>query len=88
MSRQTAIVLSDEVFGRLTALAAKAGRSTESCIEQAIAGHLEDQDDIESAEKALESRKRGESRTYSLDEVGRELGQDDRVRRGGGKAPA
>jgi RHH-type rel operon transcriptional repressor/antitoxin RelB len=77
MSRQTAIVLSDEAFGRLTALAAKAGRTTESYIEEAIAEHLEDQDDFESAEKALESRKRGEIRTYSLDEVGRELGLDD-----------
>jgi RHH-type rel operon transcriptional repressor/antitoxin RelB len=77
MSRQTAIVLSDEAFDRLAALAAKAGRTTESYIEEAIAEHLEDQEDVELAEKALESRKRGESRTYTLDEVGRELGLDD-----------
>lgn len=77
MSRQTAILLPDDVFDRLSALAAKAGRSPESYIEQTIAEHLEDQEDLELAEEALANRNRGESRTYSLEEVGRELGLDD-----------
>ena len=75
--RQTAILLSDEAFDRLAALAAKAGRSTEAYIEDALTEHLEDQEDIELAERALEIRERGDSRTYSLEEVGRELGLDD-----------
>jgi RHH-type rel operon transcriptional repressor/antitoxin RelB len=75
--RQTAILLSDEAFDRLTALAAKAGRSTEAYIENALVEHLEDLEDIELAETALEIRDRGDSRTYSLEEVGRELGLDD-----------
>ena len=75
--RQTAILLSDEAFDRLEVLAAKAGRSTEAYIQNALTEHLEDQEDIELAERALEIRDRGDSRTYSLEEVGRELGLDD-----------
>jgi RHH-type rel operon transcriptional repressor/antitoxin RelB len=75
--RQTAILLSDEAFDRLEALAAKAGRSTEVYIQNALTEYLEDQEDIELAEGALEIRQRGGSRTYSLGEVGRELGLDD-----------
>ena len=77
MSRQTAISLSDRIFDRLLALAAPTGRSPESFIQEAVEEHLEELEDIHLAEQALERRARGESRTYSLEEVGRELGLDD-----------
>lgn len=77
MSRSTAVLLPDEVFDRLAALAAGAGRSAESYIQQAVEEHLEDLEDVTLAEHALERRKRGESGAYSLEEVERELGLDD-----------
>ncbi|MFZ0206472.1 MAG: ribbon-helix-helix protein, CopG family [Roseiarcus sp.] len=77
MSRHTAISLSDQVFDRLLALAARTGRTPESHIEEALKEHLEDLEDIDLAERALERRARGESRTYSLEEVGREIGLED-----------
>jgi RHH-type transcriptional regulator, rel operon repressor / antitoxin RelB len=77
MSRRTATSLSDQVFDRLLALVARTGRTPESHIEEALKEHLEDLEDIDLAERALERRARGESRTYSLEEVGRELGLED-----------
>ncbi len=77
MSRQTAVILPDEVFDRLQALAARTGRTAKSFIREAVEEHLEDLEDIHLAERALDRRNRGESRSYTLDEVGRELGLDD-----------
>jgi RHH-type transcriptional regulator, rel operon repressor / antitoxin RelB len=77
MSRQAAVLLPDEVFDRLQALAARTGRTPESFVREAVEEHLEDLEDIHLAEQALDRRNRGESRSYSLDEVGRELGLDD-----------
>ena len=77
MSRQTAISLPDPVFDRLLTLAARTGRSPESYIQEAVEEHLEDLEDVHLAEQALERRARGDSRTYSLEEVGREFGLED-----------
>jgi RHH-type rel operon transcriptional repressor/antitoxin RelB len=77
MSRQTAVSLSDQIFDRLLALAARTGRTLESHVEEAVEEHLQDLEDIDLAERVLHRRARGESRTYSLEEVGRELGLDD-----------
>ena len=77
MSRETAIELPDDVFDRLSAVAAGAGRSAQSLMREAIEGRLEEWEDVLLAEQSLERRLRGESRTYSLEEVGRDLGLDD-----------
>jgi RHH-type rel operon transcriptional repressor/antitoxin RelB len=77
MAKQTAVRLSDETYERLQQAAARTGRSADSHIVQAIEEHLEDLEDLYHAEEALKRRQRGESRTYSLDELDRELGLDD-----------
>jgi len=46
-------------------------------IVAAIKEHLEDIEDIQAAERVLEARARGESTTYSINEVRRKLGLDD-----------
>ena len=79
MSRHTAISLSDQVSDRLLALAARTGRTPKSDIEEALKEHLEDLEDIDLAERALERHRRGESRTYYFEEVGREIGLEDSV---------
>ena len=77
MSKQTAIRLPDETFDRLQSLAARTGRTSTFYIREAIEAHLDDLEDIYNAELALERRQRGESRTLTLEEMGRELGLDD-----------
>ncbi|HTO32333.1 MAG TPA: DUF6290 family protein [Pararhizobium sp.] len=46
-------------------------------MRQAIEEHLEDLEDIYLAEQVLEKLARGETRTYTLEEVERKLGLDD-----------
>lgn len=75
--KQTAVRLSDETYHRLQEMAAKTGRTATFYIREAIEAHLDDLEDIYLAEQAIERRHRGESRTFSLDELDRELGLDD-----------
>lgn len=77
MTRQTAIRLPDETYERLQLLAQRTGRTATYYIREAIEQHLEDLEDVYLAERALERLSRGETRTYSLEEVSRELGLDD-----------
>jgi RHH-type rel operon transcriptional repressor/antitoxin RelB len=62
---------------RLEDLARKTGRSKEDYITEAVLEYLDDLEDIYLAEQALERIRRGEERTYSLEEVERELGLGD-----------
>ncbi len=77
MNRATAIVLPDEVLDRLSVVAARTGRTAEWHMRAAIEEHVEELEDVFLAEQALARRRRGDSRTYSLEEVSRELGLDD-----------
>lgn len=77
MSKQTAIRLSDETYARLQALAKRTGRTASYYIREAIEDRLEELEDIYLAERVLERRARGESKTYTLDDLERELGLDD-----------
>ncbi|CAN7463496.1 DUF6290 family protein [Rhizobium sp. LjRoot98] len=77
MAKQTAIRLPDETYERLQALAARTGRTATFYIRQAIEEHLEDLEDIYMAEQVLGKLARGETRTYTLEEVERKLGLDD-----------
>lgn len=77
MTKQTAIRLPDETHARLHALAAKTGRTATYYIREAIEEHLDDLEDLYLAEQAIGRLKRGESRTYTLEEAERELGLDD-----------
>lgn len=73
MSKQTAVRLEDDTYSRLQALAAQTGRTATYYIREAIETHLEDLEDIYLAEKTLEAVRRGEQKTYTLDEVERDL---------------
>jgi RHH-type rel operon transcriptional repressor/antitoxin RelB len=69
--------LPEEVERRLAALARNTGRSKAFYIREAILEHLDDLEDIYLAEKRLEDLRAGRSRTYTLEEVERELGLAD-----------
>ena len=77
MTKQTAVRLSEETYHRLQTLAARTGRTATYYIREAIEEHLDELEDLYLAEQAMARRQRGESRTYSLDEMDRELGLDD-----------
>ena len=77
MSKQTAVRLPDELNERLMILAKRTGRTVSYYIREAIEEHIDDLEDIYLAEQTLERLKRGEERTYPLDEVERELGLAD-----------
>ena len=77
MSKQTAVRLENETYNRLQALAAQTGRTATYYIREAIETHLEDLEDIYLAEQVLERVRRGEERTYTLDEVEKRLGLAD-----------
>ena len=77
MSKQTAVRLPDELNERLMALARRTGRTASYYIREAIEEHIDDLEDIYLAEQTLERQKRGEERTYPLDQVERELGLAD-----------
>ena len=73
----TSVRLPEEAERRLDALARNTGRSKAFYIREAILEHLDDLEDIYLAEKRLEDLRAGRSRTYTLDEVERELGLAD-----------
>ena len=77
MSKQTAVRLEDETYSRLQTLATQTGRTATYYIREAIETHLEDLEDIYLAEQTLEAVRRGKQKTYSLDEVERELGLEN-----------
>ena len=67
----------EDIERRLGELAEATGRTKSYYAREAIIEKLEDLEDIYYAEKVLEDIKAGRSRTYSLEEVKRELGLDD-----------
>jgi len=77
MSKQTAVRIPDQTYERLQALASRTGRTATFYIREAIEAHLEDLEDVYLAEQTLERVRRGEERTYTLEEVERELGLAD-----------
>ncbi len=72
-----AIRLPEEIESRLEALAKATGRTKTFYAREAIIEHIEDLEDIYLAEQVLERIRRGEERTYTLEEVERELGLAD-----------
>lgn len=73
----TSVRLPEEAEQRLTALAENTGRSKAYYIREALLEHLDDLEDFYLAEMRLKELKAGRSRTYTLEEVGRELGLED-----------
>ncbi|NMW18426.1 MAG: TraY domain-containing protein [Chlorobiaceae bacterium] len=62
---------------RLDSLAKRTGRTKTFYIREAILEHLDDLEDIYSAEKVLEMVRSGEEPISSLDEVEHRLGLED-----------
>ncbi len=73
----TSIRLEPEVEARLDALAEKTGRTKAFYLRQLIEDGLDDIEDYYLAQATLDRIRRGEEKTYPLDQVMRDLGLDD-----------
>ena len=72
-----AVRLPEEIEHRLVNLAKKTGRTKSFYAREAILEYLDDLEDIYLAEKRLEDLRAGRSRTYTLEEVEKELDLED-----------
>jgi len=73
----TSVRLPEDAEKRLNTLAAMTGRSKAYYIREAILEKLDDMEDVYLAEATLERIRRGEEKTYSLEEVRKDLGLED-----------
>ena len=71
------IRLPADIEERLEELAKATGRTKTFYAREAILRHLEDLEDLYLAEQSPTELREGRSRTYTLDEVMRELGLED-----------
>jgi RHH-type rel operon transcriptional repressor/antitoxin RelB len=71
------IRLPADIEERLEQLAKATGRTKTFYAREAILRHLEDLEDVYLAEQALIELREGRSRTYTLEEVARDLGLED-----------
>ena len=67
------VQLPDDVMARLNRLADTSGRSVSSYITETVLEHLDDLEDVLIAEQRLEALQSGQSQTYSLEDVERDL---------------
>ncbi|AMC35394.1 type II toxin-antitoxin system RelB family antitoxin [Janthinobacterium sp. B9-8] len=72
-----AIRLPAEIESRLDFLAKSTGRTKTFYAKEAILQHLDDLEDLYLAEQRLSAIHSGQSKTYSLEEVERNLGLAD-----------
>jgi len=72
-----AVRLPADIEKRLDTLAKATGRSKSFYIREAILEYLEDLEDIYLAEETLIRTRRGEERTYPIEEVEKRLGLAD-----------
>ena len=72
-----AIRLPADIEERLERLAKATGRTKTFYAREAILEHLDDLEDVYLAEQRLIDLREGRSRTYTLDEVERDLGLED-----------
>ena len=70
----TSVRLPAEAEKRLKDLAAATGTTKAFYIKEAILGQLEEMEDVYLAEKTLERIRKGQEKTYTLDEVEKDLG--------------
>ena len=73
----TSVRLEPEIEKRLDALAQSTGRTKAYYLRELIERGLEDLEDYYLADAAMERLRKGEERTYTLEEVRKELGLDD-----------
>ena len=72
-----AVRLPEEINFRLDRLAKVTGRTKTYYVREAIMNHLEDMEDYYLGMETLERIRKGEEKTYSSEEVRREVGLDD-----------
>jgi RHH-type transcriptional regulator, rel operon repressor / antitoxin RelB len=77
VSNSFTIDLNDEGLERLKAAAAQVGKSPLDFVREAVQEHIEDVEDAMDAEAALTKIRSGEMKTYSLEEVTRELDSEN-----------
>ena len=77
MTKQAAVRLPDELYERLTALAARTGRTATFYIREALEEHIEELEDLYLAEEVLARRQTGDSKTFTLDGLSHDLGLDN-----------
>jgi len=66
--------LPKDISARLSKLSKRTGRSKTFYMIEAISEHLDDLEDLAVAEQRLREYRAGGSRTYTLEEVERDLG--------------
>jgi len=72
-----ALRLPEEIERRLEALAKKSGRSKSFYAREAILEHLDDLEAAYLSDKIMERVEAGKEKTYTIDELERELGLAD-----------
>ena len=77
MAHPLSIRLDDEIAARLERLARLTGRSKSFYVKQAIEDHIEDLEDLYLAQRVLERIADGRERLIPLEQVERELGDQD-----------
>ncbi len=71
------IEIPDALVDELIRLSKKADKTPERVVHEALAEHLEDLDDYFCALEAIEENKKAGGKTYTLEEVKKELGLED-----------
>jgi RHH-type transcriptional regulator, rel operon repressor / antitoxin RelB len=71
------IRLPDNLQTRLDILAQSTGRTKSYYVREAIGRYLEDMEDLYMADSALQRIRSGKEKTYTQDEVGKQLGLAD-----------
>ncbi|MFN7126719.1 MAG: DUF6290 family protein [Allorhizobium sp.] len=77
MNKRVTLEMPEEMHQLVLKYAAEAGTEPDAYLLEMIEEQLEDAYFLRRAQEVLEARERGESRTYTLDEVKRELGLED-----------
>jgi RHH-type transcriptional regulator, rel operon repressor / antitoxin RelB len=73
----TSIRLPEDVERRLDVLAEKTGRTKAFYIREMILSHIDDMEDYYLAAEVVERLRKGQERTYTDEEIRRDLGLDD-----------
>lgn len=74
-SKRAVVRLDEDTSARLRALAARTGKTTARHVREAIEEHLEDQEDLHTAERAALEHRGSGARALSLDALDRRRGR-------------
>lgn len=77
MNKRVTLEMPEEMHRLVLKYAAEAGTEPDAYLLEMIEEQLEDAYFLRRAQEVLEARARGESRTYTWEEMERELGVDD-----------